>query len=423
MRPLKNNNKKEKQNKKNGWFFVTALIVFFTVYISISFALTFRDALTTTIVKKGNSEELISSSGYIFKDSVVVASTEAGYIDCLFDDDEKVKKGEPIISVYDNEVDIDLKSEIAEVSEKIETIKETILYKTSESEDENKAEQRIAEEIKKVSKLSDKKNIEEISQIKKNINSILLRRTANSENQVDMEELKNLEAKLSELKSRQNSIAYTIYAPQSGTFISKVDGSEDLMSLSALEKNGIDYKLFKEISKFKPNTKVVTKVGKNEPVGKIVDNFSWVIAAEIPVKKSELFNIGDKIYMRFPDSEDNLLEGKITQISGEEGGKVIVCIKSNKYSKTVYRSHKTNVELIKCTYSGIMVPRQALRIIDNVKGVYVLKGDIAKFIPIDIVYSDDRWLCVRQSEQEGSLMLYDEVILKGRDLYNGKVVR
>ena len=414
--------KRKKTSEKIGWFFITVLILFLAVYLGVSFSLTYGNSLTTVIVKKGTEEDLISCDGFIFKNSALITSSAAGYIDCLRADDEKVKKGEAIVSVYKNEIDANLKKEISETSEKIAALERTVSYKTTLSSDENKAEQSIAEEIKKISRLNDEKNIQEISEVKKNINTILLRRS-NQEDKSEEEELKNLRAKLTELKTRQGEQASTIYAPIAGAFISKIDGTEELMSLTELEKNGITHKKLQEISRFKPNSKVVTKVSAGEPVGKIVDTFSWVLAAEIPVTQSELLNVGDEIYIRFSDSDEQPVKGVVSGISGENDGNVIVRIKSNKYSKTVYRSYKSEVQLIKHTYSGIKVPQEALRIVDGKKGVYVLRGNIAKFIPIDIKFTDNDWVIAAENEAEGSLKLYDEVILKGRNLYNEKVVK
>ena len=419
---MKKNKKRKKHLLKGGWFFVISIILFLGVYLGVSFILTYGSSITTTVVKKGSIEDLIVSDGYIFKNSELIISPEDGYIDCLKEDDEKVKKGEAVVSIYKNEIDANLKKEIADVTEKMTALEKTVKYKTSVGADENKSEQNIIEEIKKIGKNTDRGNIQEIAQIKKNINSILLRRTNKLDN-ADETELNALKTKLEELKSKQNEQSHTIYAQNAGTFVSKVDGTEELMSLSEIEKNGITHRKLREISRFKPKTKVVTKVDKGDAVGKLVDNYKWVLAAEIPFNQSELINIGDEIYMRFSDSDEEPVKGVVENMSEEDSGKVIIRIRSNKYSKTVYRTYKSQVQLIKHTYSGIKVPQEALRIVDGKKGVYVLRGDLAKFVVVDIKYSDDEWVIVSESEKSGALKMYDEVILKGRNLYNEKVVK
>lgn len=417
----KNIKPKKKHSKKSGWFFIIAVILFLLVYLGVSFMLIYGDSVTTYIVKNGTEEDLIYSEGYIFKDSEIVTSTEAGYIDCLKEDDEKVGKGEAVVNIYKNEVDAGLKKEILDLTQRIEALEETIKYKGSYNENNN-SEQAISEEIKKIGKLSDKGNIEGIYEVKKNINTMLLR-GRESDDKSDEQELENLKAQLSELTARQNEEAATVYAESSGIFISKIDGSEALMSLSDLEENGITDEKISEIEKFKPESKLITKVNAGEAIGKIVDNFKWVLAVEIPVKQSELLSEGQEVYIRFSDSGEEPVNGTITSISDKNGENVILLIESNKYSKTVYRSYKSDVQLILNTYSGIKVPQEALRVVDGKKGVYVLRGELCKFIPVDIKYSDENWVIVSENDGDEALKLYDEVIVKGKNLYDEKVIK
>ena len=99
------NKKKKKSLIKSGWFFISAIILFLAVYLGVSFLLTYGSSITTVVVKKGTAEDLISCEGYIFKNSELILSPESGYIDCLKEDDEKVKKGEAVVSIYTNEID------------------------------------------------------------------------------------------------------------------------------------------------------------------------------------------------------------------------------------------------------------------------------------------------------------------------------
>ena len=81
------------------------------------------------------------------------------------------------------------------------------------------------------------------------------------------------------------------------------------------------------------------------------------------------------------------------------------------------------MSVVKAEYSGLKVPRKALRVVDGVKGVYVLSGMQIEFVPIEIIYSTDTYIiCEKQSENGNVLMLYDEVVVKGKNLYDGKIV-
>ena len=43
-------------------------------------------------------------------------------------------------------------------------------------------------------------------------------------------------------------------------------------------------------------------------------------------------------------------------------------------------------------------------------------------MPVDILYSNDNMMICKKSDEDGMLRLYDQVIVKGRSLYDGKII-
>jgi hypothetical protein len=83
-----------------------------------------------------------------------------------------------------------------------------------------------------------------------------------------------------------------------------------------------------------------------------------------------------------------------------------------------------NAQLRLRTHRGLRVNQAALRVVDGVTGVYVVSGITAKFRPVDILYSDtDFAICAYDAANTNSLVQYDEVIVRGGDLYDGKIIR
>ena len=419
----KQNKVKKRNHKKSGWFFIIALIVFLAVYLSVSFALNAGNTLSTVVVKKGSVEDSIYSEGYIFKDSLVVTSNKNGYIDCLKDDEEKVKKGEAIVAVYTDEVNAGLKSEISEIDEKIASLEKTVKYKSSSDGDYAKTEQSISDKMKKIGALTDSKDIKQISQIKKDVSAMLMKRSNVTDDRNEESELEALRVKKNSLMSSLSEQATVIYASQPGAFTSKVDGAEEVLSLKNIKENKVDHKYFAELKKMKLENMVTGQVNEGSPVGKIVNNYEWNLVMEIPATESDFLTEGDEISVRFTELDENEVSGKILKISSEENDKVIITVKSNKYVKSVYHTSRAQIQLIKRVYRGIKIPQKALRIIDGKKGVYVVRGNLARFIPVDIKYSDENWVITPENEESGGIKLYDEVVLKGKNLFDGKIVK
>ena len=83
-----------------------------------------------------------------------------------------------------------------------------------------------------------------------------------------------------------------------------------------------------------------------------------------------------------------------------------------------------NVEIVEQSYSGYKIPSNAIRFNkENNSGVYVLRGKIISFIEVEILYSQEEYVIVSASRTGGrGLKLYDDVVIKGRDVYDGKVI-
>jgi len=73
-------------------------------------------------------------------------------------------------------------------------------------------------------------------------------------------------------------------------------------------------------------------------------------------------------------------------------------------------------------YSGLQVNSKAVRFVDKQMGVYVLSGSVINFVPVKVVYSTDSYYICEAGTTGVRLKLYDEVIIKGKNLYDGKVI-
>ena len=80
-------------------------------------------------------------------------------------------------------------------------------------------------------------------------------------------------------------------------------------------------------------------------------------------------------------------------------------------------------KLIKNEYSGLKVSSRSIRTVDGVRGVYVVSGIEIKFVEVEILFSNEEYAICKLNTSDGSkLRLYDEVVVKGRGLYDGKSI-
>ena len=72
------------------------------------------------------------------------------------------------------------------------------------------------------------------------------------------------------------------------------------------------------------------------------------------------------------------------------------------------------------------MPDEAIQFNDKQEsGVYVRVGNALSFKRIKVLYHSehDRYSICEQTDESGYLKLYDNIVVGGKDLYDGKIIR
>ncbi len=419
--------KKNKAKKRKGGF-VGFLIFAFVIIVAGNIIFSYGDRLETTIVRSGEEEDLISATGYIFRDQTLINAPSSGYLYCEAAEDERVSVGEPVMYIYKNEINLAANNELKAVDEKISELSEGLRSSEVFSSDTAKLEQTIAQNLRKVPKYGIKGDLEGAASVAEEVNSLIEKRRIiageiAAPNRED--ELAKLKAQKAELEKKYNIERTVVHSPKTGAFTSRIDGLEDKLTPKALDTINRDY--LKELDKLYTDAKTSEKAEEGKPVGKIVNNFTWSIAAQITKEQAEGLKVGSTLEIRFSDISVDTVRGTVSKITPEESGKVILVVSSSKYVDTIYSVSRAKVEFVKNSYEGFRIPAKALRMMDGQMGVYVIRSNKARFIPVELMFSGKDWLVVAEQtesyETPKVLKLYDELIIDGKDIYEGKVVR
>lgn len=425
---MKNKENTPKKNRKKRFGFLGFLIFAFILVLVANVISSYSTGLETTIVRSGSEESSIKAEGYIFRDQTVIYAPASGYLYCEMPEDERVGRGEVVMYIYKNEINLSANSELKRVEQQISELSEGLRTADVFSSDTAKIEQTISQSLRTVPKAGARNNMERVSEIGDTVNELIEKRRIISgeiEPTDRSQELERLKKQKAELEQKYNIERTLIHAPKTGAFTSRIDGLEEKLSLAALENISCEY--IKELSKLSADTTVRDKVAQGEPVGKIVDNFSWSVAATVQKKLVEGLQVGNQIGIRFSDIGIEPVLGIITKITPEENGKVVLVVNTNKYVESVYSISHTNIEFIKNSYDGFRIPAKSLRMVDGVMGVYVIRSNKARFIPVELLFNGKDWVVVAEQMESAEtpkvLKLYDELIIGGKDIYEGKVMR
>ncbi len=415
--------KSEKKNKKRltGKTVLVCLLAIFVVYMGVNFIINSGGSTITYIAREGTQAESFVVDGFIIKSQSIIKAPQDGYIECVADESERVSVGDTVAYIYENEIDNETKNRIKEIDEKVKKLEEDNRSMAASENDGIRLEKDVMSEVMLFASYVRDNDMESINGAKESLYDIVEEKKKISGNYSDNEEtVKQLEKEKRELESKNNVEKTEIKSTVAGSFTARTDGLEEKLSEARLDDISQSY--LESIQAVEKAEKESSKVAKGETVGKVVDTYTWYFAAITDKEITDTLKAGDSIRLKFLDSSDNIIDGTVSKITDETNGKAVLVIKSAGYVDNLYSMSSARVEVIKRTYEGIKIPSKAVRVKDGKKGVYIVSGNKVKFRNAEVYYIDDEWAIVSREEKNG-IELYDDIVVSGSNIYEGKVVR
>ncbi len=412
---------KGKKKRLTGKNILVCLILIFVFYIGVNLVINSGGSMTTYIAREGEETESFMADGYIFKDQTVIKAPSDGYLECAVAEAGRIGKNGIVAYIYNNEIDATVKNRIAELDEKIKRL-ETDNRSMSASENDVI---RLGQDIsKEVSGLADKVkdgDLEAVLKVRENLDDIVeSKRKISGDDPKGEETLKALKEEKNQLESKNDMSKTAVKSEKSGSFTATTDGLEEILDDTRLENITQGY--LEDITLNKKDGKKDLSVKQGDAIGKVVDTYTWYFAAIVDLDIADTLSKGDGIKMKFLDSSDTAVDGTVYAVTDENRGKAVVIIKSSQYVDNLYAMSTARVEVIRKTYEGIKIPAKAVRVKESEKGVYVVSGNKVRFRNAKVYYIDKEWAIVSREEENG-IKLYDEVVVSGSKIYEGKVVR
>ncbi len=391
--------------------FVILLAAVFAVHQFISSV--YSPVKTETAVFYSASDGL-NITGLIIRSETLVTSSGSGVMHFVLEDGSRVAKDGVIANIYDSESASITLSKIDSVNTKIEDIEEMLSYNDLEAADLDMINARATQSLNNLIVSSASGNYGDLLELSDELLSALNRR------QVAMGETTDFSAQLEQLKAEKNELSAslpaakgTVKAAMSGYFVSKADGYETVLTCGNPES--ITPEFMSSVSAAELPDGVI---------GKIVSDYEWYIAAEISINESLKYKEGDSLTIYTSVKSYPKLPVTVKKINiSESSSTAVVVFSCNEMNSELATMRSGPMTVVTKEYDGLRVPSSALRVVDSKRGVYVLTGMQVKFVEVNVLYKDDSYMiCEKQTSDESVLRLYDEVIVKGKNLYDGKIV-
>ena len=127
--------------------------------------------------------------------------------------------------------------------------------------------------------------------------------------------------------------------------------------------------------------------------------------------------------IRFTDFSKNDISAVVKHISekDEKGLRCVVC-ECNTYVGGLMEKRVVNVDFIKKSMSGYKVKIEYLHTVDNAVGIFVKRGAVMRFIPVNIIYNNEDEAIVSAAETNRPIRSYDELVTAAPSYADGKAI-
>jgi len=384
-----------------GAAFFIAVVVYFAIYVFSSLNAPYQ----TISAVEYTVRDSIGLEGIVVRDEEPLL-TYYNSLHIAADNGKRIPKGGTVGIVYSSDGELQRAERLREVNMEIQSLEELQESGISESQ---KLENGIKSEIQALRLAVQNRDLDDIVALGSNVRTLVLS-AAGDESSIEVE-LETLYEERKGLESVKSNPYDEIKAPRSGLFSTAADGFEDItpemiedMDPDALKNLMAENRSRSELA-----------------LGKLVYGSKWYFAAVMDEDDANDFNINERVTMIFGKYYSEYLDMRVESVSFEDSnGQCVVIFSCSEAMVDVLDMRMQSAELILHEDTGVRVPKKAVRV-DEEGRIYVFTqtGMQAEKKYVEIMHDlGEHYVVASEKLRAG-----DVVIVSGRDIYDGKVVR
>ncbi len=360
----------------------------------------------------------IDADCYIVREEAPIAFTSDGLLTHSVIDGTRVSAGDKVAEVYGGDAgQSETLVRLSDALERRRLIDEAVSQKGSYSS--SAVDREIARLKGEIDAMTSRGEITGLAPLSDSLQIMLYIRELKVGN--DLSAVKAaIDQEIQALREEAGGALATVKSDRAGYYFSACDGYEGILELDALESASPD-----ELRRLL--TRQVTPEKTDATAGKIVTDYTWCAVTEIPVESARKLSQGSRYTVRFSESADTAVEMKLDRLIMEYGSDSAIVILSctTMPAGFAYTRYQT-ITIQWGSTNGYRIPVGALRNVDGITGVYVLRGSVVEFREVSpVLLSDGAVLVDADAQPTGDypmLSFYDTVIVRGKELYVGKIV-
>ncbi len=363
----------------------------------------------TMTARRSVMSETVSPDAVILRNEVPLSVKGERFL-FLAEDGERVNIGTPLIEIYpvstspDDlaalQAELSLRSLFSDADKaRLDKIRESIVIK-------------IEGKLLAIDRALENGNIQKAAREESTLQALMLLKERLLGTLSLEDAVKDSDKAIAALREKLGSPKEIVTAEQVGWFSSDCDGYESLLSSEDILK-----KSHAELSSLFDVTRGTV------PIAKLILSHKTYAVSLLDSETARRFRQNASYQVEF-DAMAVTVKLEKTLLSGD-GGKTVLLFSTPETAKTVSLRRISRLSVTLTTYEGYKIPTSAIAEEEGVFGVYILKGFRVEFREIAVLYRDGNTaLCdpTHEGSRFRALSENDHVIIKGDDLYDGKIL-
>lgn len=389
--------------------------IFILSYLITQMVLVSKSGIETQIAMTQTVYNTIDTKCFVVRDEQYIKNSAKGTTISFAGNAQRVAKGDTVSMVFKSNEDATTYLRMMEIQDELEHYNTLAGQANIQTVDVTALGRKIENKLSDYLDSTEKSDFVKSEKYVDDFNNYIISR------QIATGEVLNLNDKISTLNGeletlKAKKIAYSeVKSPAAGYYLEGTDGYETTIDFTKI--NELTAKDVETAIKSKP------KEVKSDVVGRTVGSFDWYILCSVDSDETIDLKDNEELYVNFPYSGVEKLPARVYKIGERNDDKTLVILKCNLMNDALADFRVEEIQIITEEYTGYKIKNSAIRTVDGQKGVYIVSGNLIGFRKIHIAYNDGEYSIVDNPEGEsGYIRLYDEVVTKGVEMYDNKLV-
>ena len=391
--------------------------LFLISYVGYQCVQVFYNPVKTEIVYSASEYETVDTEGITIRNETVLTEKKNGYLFYTIENGSRVSKNGVIAKVFPTEEDSRSQQQLDRLIQSLNQLKEIQSQGTTGKVNLDAIDKQIDQVLSSLAVSVNQPVLKDMNHWQSKLLALM------NKKQITIGKASSFESRINSLTDLKNQLissfsaaTSSVKSPVAGYFVNKIDGFEDRFEFNNVKSLSAD-KLHGALAA-EPNKAV------KDVIGKIVGDYKWYLACIIPSAEAGELRQGAKPDLLLPFVTDEVIPSEVVAVNRDKDGSVVVIFECSYMSSELSYIRRESVQIRLKRYEGLRIPSN--RIITNDKdeqGVYTLAGDTVAFKKVEILYAQPEFVICKQTDDKTYLQLYDDIIVEGKGIYDGKTVR